>query len=107
MSNERHKLFDDADDDGDLSRFAPRPVSGASLEQVREVSHAAGFPTRDAPQVRYERHYFRTGRDTQFNTKVKRETKAGYEEIARLDAVPLGKVLEDALAALIRERQVR
>jgi hypothetical protein len=100
MSNERHKLFDNADDEGDLSRFTPRPVSGVPLEEVRAVSHAAGFPTRDAPQAKYERHYFRTGRDTQFNTKVKRETKTGYETIARELGLPLGKVLEDALAAL-------
>jgi hypothetical protein len=54
-----------------------------------------------------ERHYYRTGRDTQFNTKVRAETKAAYVAIAMEDAVPIGKVLEDALDALLRERDAR
>ena len=57
-----------------------------------------------APVV--ERHYYRTG-ETPFNTKVKAETKAAFIAIATEDAVPLGKVLEDALDALMREREAR
>lgn len=106
----RPKLFDEMPDpEDDLSRFMPRRAPApVPLEQVRAVSAAAGFPTRDAAQpepARRERLYFRTGRDTQFNTKVKRETKAAYNAIAREDGTPLGKVLEDALAALLRERE--
>jgi hypothetical protein len=54
-----------------------------------------------------ERHYYRTGRDTQFNTKVRPDVKAAFMTIATEDGVPLGKVLEDALDALVRERKNR
>jgi hypothetical protein len=118
MSPERAKLFED-DEEPDLSRFAPRtdPIPAPAIEQVREVSTAGGFPNRDAsrpepprselPRVApiAERHYYRTGRDTQFNTKVRADTKAAYVAIATEDGVPLGKVLEDALEALMRERK--
>jgi hypothetical protein len=107
MMNERAKLFEEIPDP-DLSRFAPRTDSEPAppIEQVRGVSIAAGFPTRDpvraAPVA--ERHYYRTGRDTQFNTKVRPDVKAGFVAIATEDGVPLGKVLEDALEALKRQR---
>jgi len=113
---ERAKLFDEVPEP-DLSRFTPRatPAPAPAIEQVRDVSAAAGFPNRDlirpdairtvAPVA--ERHYYRTGRDTQFNTKVKAETKAAFIAIATEDSVPLGKVLEDALDALMREREAR
>ena len=111
---ERAKLFEEVQDP-DLSRFTPRTTTtpAPAIEQVRDVSTAAGFPNRDpirpeairtvAPVA--ERHYYRTGRDTQFNTKVKAETKAAFITIAIEDAVPLGKVLEDALEALMKERE--
>jgi hypothetical protein len=116
MMAERAKLFEEVQEP-DLSRFAPRTTAtpAPAIEQVRDVSTAAGFPNRDpirpeairtvAPVA--ERHYYRTGRDTQFNTKVRAETKAAYIAIATEDAVPLGKILEDALEALIREREGR
>lgn len=112
MTGERAKLFEEVPEP-DLSRFAPR-IAGEGqapgLAEVREVSTAAGFPNRDpmrpvAPIV--ERHYYRTGRDTQFNTKVRPDVKAGYVAIATEDGVPMGKVLEDALDALLRERKAR
>jgi hypothetical protein len=118
MMAERAKLFEEVQEP-DLSRFTPRTtdLSAPEIEQVRDVSAAAGFPNRDpvrpaAPSFRSvapiaERHYYRTGRDTQFNTKVRAETKAAYVAIAMEDAVPLGKVLEDALDALLRERDAR
>ena len=107
MMNERAKLFEEIPDP-DLSRFTPRTdfEPAPPIEQVRGVSKAAGFPTRDpvraAPVA--ERHYYRTGRDTQFNTKVRPDVKAGFVTIATEDGVPLGKVLEDALEALKRQR---
>jgi hypothetical protein len=113
MMADRAKLFDEVQEP-DLSRFTPRTTAmpAPAIEQVRDVSAAAGFPNRDAarPEVIRtiapvaERHYYRTGRDTQFNTKVRAETKAAFIAIATQDAVPLGKVLEDALEALMRER---
>jgi hypothetical protein len=113
---DRAKLFEEVQEP-DLSRFTPRasPIPAPAIEQVRDVSAAAGFPNRDAVRAEVirtvapvvERHYYRTGRDTQFNTKVKAETKAAFIAIATEDAVPLGKVLEDALDALMRERRQR
>jgi len=108
--NDRAKLFEEIPDP-DLSRFTPRTdhESAPPIEQVRGLSNAAGFPTRDpiraAPIA--ERHYYRTGRDTQFNTKVRPDVKAGFVAIATEDGVPLGKVLEDALEALRRQRSGR
>jgi hypothetical protein len=113
MMADRVKLFDEVQEP-DLSRFAPRtlPISAPAIEQVRNASAAAGFPNRDAVRPEAirtvapvaERHYYRTGRDTQFNTKVRADTKAAFIAIATEDAVPLGKVLEAALEALMRER---
>ncbi|MGA8194251.1 MAG: hypothetical protein WB902_12860, partial [Acetobacteraceae bacterium] len=82
MIAERQKLFHERPEEPDLSRFAPRTdmPSGPSIDAVRSVSAAAGFPNRDPmrelrPGPRMapisERHYYRTGRDTQFNTKVR------------------------------------
>ena len=114
MMAERVKLFEEVPEP-DLSRFAPRTGEGQgpTLDEVRQVSTAAGFPNRDptpisSPRVApiIERHYYRTGRDTQFNTKVRPDVKAGYVAIAAKDGVPMGKVLEDALDALLRERKV-
>lgn len=112
MIAERAKLFE-PDAEPDLSRFAPRTDTPPAppIEAVRTVSAAAGFPNRDAvrepPRTSpiAERHYYRTGRDTQFNTKVRPDTKAAFIAIATEDGVPLGKVLEDALEALMRERR--
>jgi hypothetical protein len=115
MIAERQKLFDEGPEEPDLSRFAPRTDTppAPSIEAVRTISAAAGFPNRDPvhelPRIApiAERHYYRTGRDTQFNTKVRADTKAAFVALAREDGVPLGKVLEDALDALMRERQSR
>jgi hypothetical protein len=108
MMAERVKLFEEVQEP-DLSRFMPRSNAppAPAIEQVRNVSAAAGFPNRDPvrPAPIAERHYYRTGRDTQFNTKVRADTKAAFIAIATEDGVPLGKVLEDALDALMRERQ--
>jgi hypothetical protein len=116
MISERAKLFDD-DPEGepDLSRFTPvaDPPTAPPLEQVRGVSSAAGFPNRDAVRPippapanppAAERYYYRTGRDTQFNTKVRPDVKAAYVSIANEDGIPIGRVLELALEALQRER---
>lgn len=103
---ERFKLFDD-EPEPDLSQFKPRIETvqpAPTLAEIRGVSAAGGFPSRDNRPVIPERHYYRTGRDTQFNTKVRADVKARYIAIAAEDGVPIGKVLEDALDALLRER---
>ena len=52
-----------------------------------------------------ERNYYRTGRDVQFNTKVTRETKEGFDTWAKKTGRPLGEILERALGALDREKE--
>lgn len=105
----RPSFFDDSS--VDLSGFAPKPASEQPpipSETVRRVATEGGFPSR-APAVQpipqtFDPWRYRTGRDTQFNTKVKPETKRGFQEIALDMRRPLGEVLELALAALQRER---
>ena len=110
MTGERAKLFEEVPEP-DLSRFKPRTDTepAPAIDQVRGASAAAGFPNRDPVRVApiAERHYYRTGRDTQFNTKVRPDVKAAFMTIATEDGVPLGKVPEDALDALVRERKNR
>jgi len=108
MMAERSKLFDD--DEPDLSQFAPRGEDATpqpTLADVRGISNAGGFPNRESRPVIPERHYYRTGRDTQFNTKVRPDVKAAYMAIATEDGIPIGKVLEDALEALIEQRKAK
>jgi hypothetical protein len=49
MMAERAKLFQEIQEP-DLSRFTPRTdaLPAPAIEQVRDVSAAAGFPSRDA-----------------------------------------------------------
>jgi len=108
---ERSKLFDD-DHEPDLSQFAPKSsaeprTTQPTLGEVRGVANAGGFPSRESRPMIAERHYYRTGRDTQFNTKVRPDVKAGYIAIATEDGIPIGKVLEDALEALLEKRRAR
>src|SRR3954468_9509866 len=100
---ERSKLFEE-ELEPDLSRFVPitEPQPAPALEQVRGVSAAAGVPNRDPARSTFPppapgRYYYRTGRDTQFNTKVRADVKAAFIAIAAADGIPIGKVLEDAL----------
>ena len=53
---------------------------GISEPRSRSAEAPRSEPTRVAPIA--ERHYYRTGRDTQFNTKVRADTKAAYMAIA-------------------------
>jgi hypothetical protein len=108
MSGERARLFDN--EEPDLSRFTPKgddAPPAPALAEVRAASALGGFPSREPPRgpLIPERHYYRTGRDTQFNTKVRPDVKAAFVAIAAEDGIPIGKVLEDALDALMRERQ--
>jgi hypothetical protein len=88
MSGERASIFG-TDDEFDVSGFAPKPAEkpAAKREQVRAVSEAASFRSREpkatlavpaAPLKREQRRY-RTGRNAQLNIKIKPETlKPGF-----------------------------
>ena len=86
-----------------LNRFQPKRPGGdnrPSLAELEQRPENGKFKSREpAP-----RNYYRTGRDTQFNTKVTREVKQRFDEIARETRRPLGEILERALAALEEKR---
>lgn len=93
----------------DLSEFGPKRAEERSVppDMVRRVATESGFPSREAPKPGspvMDPWRYRTGRDTQFNTKVKGDIKRRYQEIAHELQRPVGEVLELALAALERER---
>jgi hypothetical protein len=103
---------------GDLDDFtadpAPKPVAAAAIEQIAQ---AAGFPSRKAgtgtADVRNKGHVGQstapprrtprrrtTGRNQQINIKATEETIEQLYRIADDLNLPLGAVLERALAAL-------
>ena len=100
----RPNLFEE-DDDLDLSAFAPRPapaVNAPPAEQVRSVTEAARFPSRQAaatPEPRKPRRW-RTGRTAQFNCRITPEAFAEFYAIADQQNWTMGATVEHALAAL-------
>lgn len=95
---------------GDLDDFAPqgetRPVAPEAIDQLAQAS---GFPSRQAqgkapsaqgsPAPRRPRRHV-TGRNRQINIKATEETIDTLYRIADELGLPLGAVLEQALAAL-------
>lgn len=102
----------------DLDDFAPRasskPVAEKAIDQLAETS---GFPSRKArggtegagegapaaPPTRQPRRHT-TGRNRQINIKATEETISKLYNIADEMNLPLGAVLECALAALAQQR---
>lgn len=114
MTKSRVSLFGDIPEI-DLSGFTtkPRPDPKApSLEEVRAISEAANFPSREAaparqkpPENRRDRRY-RTGRNVQLNIKVTEKSHADFYAIVDAHAHEewtLGYTFERAIAALKRE----
>jgi hypothetical protein len=100
----RPNLFEE-DDDLDLSVFAPRPDAGLnapSVEQIRTVTAAARFPSRQAPAAPEPRkpRRWRTGRTAQFNCRITPEAFAAFYAIADQQNWTVGATVENALAAL-------
>ena len=96
---------------GDLDDFAPqsetRPIAPEAIDQLAQAS---GFPSRkaqgtpagageEAPTARRPRRHV-TGRNRQINIKATEETIDILYRIADERGLPLGAVLEQALAAL-------
>lgn len=99
----RPSLYDD--DDLDLSSFAPKPVPAEgvpSIDQVREVTKAARFPSREvsAPAERRKPYRRRTGRTAQFNCRITPEAFEDFYAIAEKNDWTVGATVEEALAAL-------
>ena len=104
----------------DLTDFAvpqrkPKPVDAAGIARIAEDN---GFPSRQPPAkpavgtVR-ERRRYTTGRNQQLNLKAKPETIARFYALADRHTLadgrtmPLGELLELALAALEREQGLK
>jgi hypothetical protein len=111
MAEERASIFED--DDDDLSGFKPKPPATvvehpAAVEQVRAVSEAANFRSRDpkpapAEPPRREQRRHRTGRNVQLNIKARAEAVELFYAITDRQHWVLGETFERAIDALKRE----
>lgn len=111
MTEERASIF--SDDDLDVSTFKPKPAAehpAAKPEQVREVSEAASFRSREPKPtpvkpdpLRREQRRHRTGRNVQLNIKARAEAVEAFYAIADHKGWVLGETFERAVEALNRE----
>lgn len=96
---------------GGLDDFKPTPRTAQqakpSVEAIRAVSEAEGFPSREpAPRekakpalVKVEQRRYRTGRNKQLSLKVTEETAQRFTRLADEQRLVLGELLERALDA--------
>jgi hypothetical protein len=117
MTGERASVF--GNDDFDVSGFAPKPIEkpAAKPEQVRAVSEAASFRSREpkpapitaAPveaQKREQRRY-RTGRNVQLNIKVRPEDLEEFLALCDRCQWVQGYGFQQAIEALKREQDAQ
>lgn len=90
----RPDLFAEAD--LDISGFEPGPAPRPPVEQVRAVTEAAGFRSREPRR-------YRTGRTAQFNVRTTPATVEAFYDIADRQGWKVGETLEKALEALQRD----
>jgi hypothetical protein len=120
MIRERASIFE-AEDDLDVSAFAPRKARSPALqvdkEAIERVASAKGFKSREAsltpnvappvvePVVIPSRtpRRFVTGRNRQLNLKVTDEAVSRFYAIADANSWVLGETFEIALEALERQ----
>ena len=103
MTDERADLgFGEALDN--LEKFSPSPKKPPQTG-MKQAAEAAGFERREAklPQQGPRRRGRRTGRNVQFNLKVKPETIEEFSRIADNNGWGLGETLEQAVVLLQRE----
>jgi hypothetical protein len=102
----------DQSDDLDVSGFAPKPIPrpAARTDEVRAVSEAAQFQSREAPRHstptaagKREARRYRTGRNVQLNIKARTEAIDAFYDIAEKQSWVLGETFERAINALKRE----
>lgn len=95
--------FDPAEWQTEAAKPQERAGRGTAAIKAAEV---VGFPSREAsldPIPRNEQRRRRTGRNAQFNLKVKPETIDAFCAIADRQGWGLGETLEHAVALLNRE----
>jgi hypothetical protein len=93
----------------DISAFTARATAptAPTQEQVKSVSEAANFPSREVAKpsgksTRAPRRY-RTGRNVQFSAKASQETIERFYRICDRNGWVMGSTLERAVDALERE----
>ena len=111
MTGQRAGIF--GDDELDVSDFKPKPPATvverpAAAEQVRVISEAANFRSRDpkpAPEKspRRDQRRHRTGRNVQLNIKARAEAIEAFYAITDRENWVLGETFERAVEALKRE----
>jgi len=110
MSKQRASIFE-AGEQLDVSSFAPKAkdASAPPPEQVRAVSQAAQFHSREAPAVKSEMQpkrairRYRTGRNVQIAVKARQETVDAIYAVTDAQGWVLGYTLQRAIEALQRE----
>jgi hypothetical protein len=111
MSGKRASVFD-VEAELDVSGFTPREAvvpTTVRPEQVRAVSEAANFQSREPPlevlaePPKREPRRYRTGRNVQLNIKARADVIEAFYGIADRKGWVLGETFERAVAALERE----
>ena len=111
-TKERAKLFEEDSADLDIAGFKPKPDAPRALpsqEEVRAVSEAVNFPSREAPKQptkptkKRESRIHRTGRNVQFQAKATQSTIDRFYALCDQHDWRLGEALERAVDALERE----
>lgn len=110
MSGKRASVFD-GEEELDVSGFAPKEATPPTVrpDQVRAVSEAANFQSREPPRViptglpKREPRRHRTGRNIQLNIKARADVIEAFYRLADQKGWVLGETFERAVAALERE----
>ena len=109
MSGKRAGIFD-TESELDVSGFIPETGGPkARPEQVRAISEAANFHSREPPRPivasspKREPRRYRTGRNIQLNIKARADIIEAFYGIADRKGWVLGETFERAVAALERE----
>jgi len=115
MSKKRASIFQESEGEVlDVGSFAPKTAidtKAPPAEQVREVTDAAQFRSREAKVPKIEAQFkraarrYRTGRNVQFNVKALKETVDTFYAVTEAQGWVLGYTLQRAIEALQRERK--
>jgi hypothetical protein len=110
MSSKRAGIFE-AESELDVNDFVPKEAVTPKVrpEQVRAVSEAANFQSREPPReilagsLKREPRRYRTGRNIQLNIKARADVIEAFYGIADRKGWVLDETFECAVAALERE----
>ena len=118
----RAGLFEDSEEqsvDFDVSGFKPaaRSEPGPSAQEIRDVSERSNFRSREPTasvaiepplhQPKRSPRLHRTGRNVQFNVKLRADSIEAIYRIADQQTWTMGETVERALAALQKELEAQ